>query len=319
MANWGNAMIQKRAEEGNAVEPARRLEDAGLHLAAMRSLLESATPADTSTKKEEEKLSLFWRVFGGTIISITALVAVTLYNNMAATVTDLRSELIRSNEARMLAVSELRADLSRVNEGKSELVRKDEFNSRITKNWDGIQAVQSANTAQNASITSLKTEHEALKERLVKLLTDLETLRKDEATTTDVLKKELITATEAIKKDIAAVELLRERTSTLTIDLKGTREELIKIRQDVDRNQTQDLERRDRRDSQYKAIDEHLKELTKGFQECREKLARLEAITSPPQPAPAGPAPKKATVSRSATVTVPKLEVAPEPRPIKRD
>jgi hypothetical protein len=37
-------------------------------------------------KKEEEHLSVFWRVFGGTILSICALVAITLYNNMSSNI-----------------------------------------------------------------------------------------------------------------------------------------------------------------------------------------------------------------------------------------
>ena len=55
---------------------------------------------------------MFWRVFGGTILSIFALVAVTLYNNQTNTINELRSEVNRSNEAR------------------AELVKKEEFNSR---------------------------------------------------------------------------------------------------------------------------------------------------------------------------------------------
>jgi hypothetical protein len=312
-------MSQKRVEEGIPNESSRKLEDAGVQLAAMRNLLESATPQEKPADNDEAKLSLFWRVFGGTIISIVALVAVTLYNNMSSSISELRSELTRANEARMTAVSELRAEMSRANEGKSDLVRKDEFNSRLTKNWDGVQALQQTHNAQNATLTSMKTEQEGLKERFTKVVADLEALRKDEAGTTDVLKKDLQAATEAIKKDIAAIEILRERTMTLAADTKASRDELLKLRQDVDRNQTQDLERRDRRDSQYKAVDEQLKELTKGLQECREKLARLEAITAPATPAPSNPAPKKASSTRTMPVTVPKVEQAPMPRSIKKD
>jgi hypothetical protein len=106
----------------------------------------------------------------------------------------------------------------------------------------------------------------------------------------------------------------------MMIDLKASRDEVMKLRQDVDRNQTQDLERRDRRDSQMKTVDETLKELTKGLQECREKLARLEALTTPPGSPTTPPMPKKVSVSRSNLgVTVPKIEVAPAPRSLKRD
>ncbi|HET6573398.1 MAG TPA: hypothetical protein VFG68_07340, partial [Fimbriiglobus sp.] len=62
-----------------------------------------------------------------------------------------------------------------------------------------------------------------------------------------------------------------------------------KLRADVDKNQSYDFERRDRREAQCKQIEETLKELQKGLQDCREKLARLEGQTAPPAPV----APKK--------------------------
>ena len=72
----------------------------------------------------EERLSIFWRVFGGTILSIFALVAVTLYNNQTNT------------------INELRAEISRCNEARSDLVKKEEFNSRTQTIWDRLQALQ---------------------------------------------------------------------------------------------------------------------------------------------------------------------------------
>jgi DNA repair exonuclease SbcCD ATPase subunit len=85
-------------------------------------------------KHAEERLSVFWRVFGGTILSIFALVAVTLYNNLQSNVTELRAELSRSNEAR------------------AELVKKEEFNTRIQSMWDRMQAMQEL----KATVTGLK-------------------------------------------------------------------------------------------------------------------------------------------------------------------
>jgi hypothetical protein len=85
-------------------------------------------------KHTEERLSVFWRVFGGTILSIFALVAVTLYNNLQSNVTELRAELSRSNEAR------------------AELVKKEEFNTRMQSMWDRMQALQEL----KATVTGLK-------------------------------------------------------------------------------------------------------------------------------------------------------------------
>jgi hypothetical protein len=82
----------------------------------------------------DDRLSMFWRVFGGTILSILALIAVTVYNNLQSNVTELRIELSRSNEAR------------------AELVKKEEFNARTQTMWDRLQALQEL----KATVTGLK-------------------------------------------------------------------------------------------------------------------------------------------------------------------
>jgi predicted nuclease with TOPRIM domain len=250
----------------------------------------AGVPHPQPEKKDEEKMSLFWRVFGGTILSIAALVAITVFNNILTSITELRAEVARANEARTAAVTELRTELAKAQEARGDLIRKDEFNSRLSNNWDRVQAVQQQTNAQNATLTSLKTELDGLKDRTARQAAD----------------------GEAIRKDVAAMDLIKERLMVLSADLKGSREELAKVRGEVDRNTAQDQERRDRRDAQYKQIDEVLKELQKGLQDCREKLARLEGQYGPPSPV----TPKKAAGPRG-TPTTP--EPAPMPGEPKKD
>lgn len=220
------------------------------------------SPSDSKPEKktDDEKMSLFWRVFGGTILSICALVAVTLFNNLNSTIGELRAEINKANEARALAVA--------------EMVRKEEFQSRMTSSWDRVQNLQQQNNAQNATLTSLRTEIDGLKERLARQATDGEAVRKDSAA-----------SVETVKKDLASLEVLKERLAALALETKAGRDDLSKLRADVDKNQAYDFERRDRRDAQYKQIDESLKELQKGLQDCREKLARLEGQYGPTAPA----------------------------------
>jgi hypothetical protein len=72
----------------------------------------------------DDRVSLFWRVFGGTILSIMALIAISLYNHLATSISDLRGEI------------------NRVNEARAELVKKEEFNSRTQNVWERLQALQ---------------------------------------------------------------------------------------------------------------------------------------------------------------------------------
>jgi predicted nuclease with TOPRIM domain len=244
------------------VDRAGPTDDTALVAQTFRAAADAAqSPSDArpDKKADDEKMSLFWRVFGGTILSICALVAITLFNNLSSTLTELRAEINKANEARALA--------------DATMVRKEEFQSRMTSSWDRVQSLQQHNTAQAATLTSLRTEIDGLKERLTKQTSDADAVRKDSAAAAD-----------ALKKDVAALELVKERLAAVALEMKSSRDDFSKLRADVDKNQAYDFERRDRRDGQYKQIDETLKELQKGLQDCREKLARLEGQYGPPAP-----------------------------------
>src|SRR5438132_9997852 len=64
-----------------------------------------------ASAKGEERIGVFWRVFGGTLLSIVALVCVTVYQQFTST------------------INELRNDVNHLNESRADLLKKDEFNS----------------------------------------------------------------------------------------------------------------------------------------------------------------------------------------------
>lgn len=302
-------MTPKRNENEDALGLAGRADVAPSISQVLRAVDEASKAGRLAgpEKKDEEKISLFWRVFGGTILSIVALVSITLFNNIMSSIAELRSEMSKANEARNTAVADLRAELAKLSEARSDLVRKDEFNTRMSSTWDRVQGLQQQNNTQNAGMTSLKTEVDGLKERLTKSAADADSARKEtaiaaEAAKKDVvavvetLKKEQATINEAVKKDVAALDVLKEKLVALAADMKADRDDLQKLRQEVGRNQAYDLERKERRDAQYKQFDEVIKELTKGVQDCREKIARLEGLYAPPTPVgPAAPPKKQPT------------------------
>lgn len=203
-------------------------------------------PSAKPKKHEEESISLFWRLFGGTILSITALGAITLYNNLSG------------------SISELRADLARMNEAKGEFAKKDDVN---------------AVRLQATGYAGYRAEIDSLKERLSKHRTELEDTKKAQASALDV-----------VRKDVAGIDAIKERLLALTADLKSAKDDLVKVRTDVDKNQAADLERRDQRTAQMKQLEDLLKDLSKAVQETREKVARLEGLAGPVKP-PADPTP----------------------------
>ncbi len=267
-------------------------------------------------------------------MSIAALVAVTLYNNLNNTITALQAGLARANEARSELHSEMRTEFGKVAEARAELIRKDEFNTRLNQAYERIQAMQSQDQAEANVITSFKSDIEAMKERTNKAAADLDLMRKESAIALEALKKEQTTTTDAIKKDMAALDVLRDRLATVAAEVKAEREDFTKLRQEVDKNQAYDFERRDRRDAQMKEYDALVKEMQKTMQDCRERVARMEAVMStltpaapvatPAQPTstsvtPAGGFPaslKKPT--RAATPAQPQeIELAPAPRKVQ--
>ncbi len=243
-------------------------------LAAAETMRNAAHHRDEEHAKSEEKVSIFWRVFGGTILSIVALAAVTLYNSLSSSISELRSELNKERECR------------------ADLVKKDEFNARITNQYERIRAAESL---QN-SLTALKGECEGLKEKVAGNATGLEAVRKD-VVGLDLIR-ERVTTLEAVKKDLAGLEVMREKLTAVCGDLKTTREEFGKVQHEIGQNRAFDLERKAFRDSQMKQFDDSVKDVAKGLQECREKIARLEG-QQPPLTLPSPSAPKAA--ARAAT------------------
>ncbi|HEX4613624.1 MAG TPA: hypothetical protein VH092_35910 [Urbifossiella sp.] len=237
----------------------------------------SAGPACPPTK-EEEKISVFWRVFGGTILSIVALVAITLYNNLQSSINELRAEVARSRE--VLAGSVKREDLDRERDARAGLAKKDEMDVRFKALFERIHTIE-----------GFKVDIEGVKERA------------NAATAAvDSLKREMGSSVDALKKDTATIDLLRERLTILAGETKVSTEAVSRLQAEVERNRAADLERKSSRDSQSKNVDDSLRELQRAVQDCREKLARLEGAmptvtpasgTTPrspvPAPRPSGP------------------------------
>lgn len=286
---------------------------------AMRS---APVAEEKNASNEEEKISLFWRIFGGTILSMVALGTLTLYNNLSSNISDLRRELNQEREAR------------------SDLVRKQDFNTLLSNQAErlrlletlkaDLEALRERSTAnastvegikkdQAAAVEALRKDVEALRRELTQVqegskreaVAAVETVRKEMQPSLDMLKKDVaavealrerISALEALKKEVAALEVLRERLSGVTLEQKTIREEMSRLHQEIERNKAADQERKALRDEQYKQIEQTLKELQKELQTVREKLARLEATLGHPTP-PAGPPPRPTTTLPSVTTT----------------
>jgi DNA repair exonuclease SbcCD ATPase subunit len=164
----------------------------------------------------DEKISLFWRVFGGTILSITALIGITLYNNLST------------------SISELRTELSRVNEARGELVKKEEFNARTQNVWERVQSLQELRVTvttlkeQLAGYGEKKIEFQAVQDKLTLIEQRLRTAEDDHKA---VAKAELAVA--ALEQKAAAREgqlkAGEDERKDLARQLQDLRERLAKV------------------------------------------------------------------------------------------
>ena len=216
----------------------------------------------THDPKDDDKISIFWRVFGGTLLSIVALVAVTLYNTLNSGISDLRAELTREREARLT------------------FARKDEVEAHLKTQYERIRTVE-----------GYKADIETMKERLSTSIAAIESNRKEVGGSIDGLRKET-----------AGIDVLKERLAGMAAELKLAREEVQRLQQEVEKTKIAELERKATRDAQAKSLEDTIKELQRGLQSCREKLARLEG---PQPPAPRTGAPEAKGPPPAGTKSIP--------------
>ena len=278
-----DTVAMKRIEQDDQAPTTGSTPDAtAVEFQAMR-LATHPTPGHDEAHAGEDRFTLFYRVFGGTILSIVALAAVTVYNGLSNNISEVRAELNRVN-------NDLRGEVARANEARADLVRKDEFNTRQTTVWDGIKTIQAQNLAQTTAVSSQRGDQEAMKERVAKVAADFDAFRKESTLAAEAVKKDTALITDTLKKDVAALDTLKDKLTALATDMKLTRDDIGRMRTELDRNEVHDNDRKESRDKQYKVFDDTTRELLKAVQDCREKIARLEGQTTPmPTPRPATP------------------------------
>jgi hypothetical protein len=91
--------------------------------------------AEGEKKKEEDSIPLFWRVFGGTVLSVTTLIGITAYNGLNASMAEAKSDL--SSMA-----TDARKEVTRLCEGQAVLMAKDEFATQMSVAWRSLNELK---------------------------------------------------------------------------------------------------------------------------------------------------------------------------------
>jgi hypothetical protein len=171
--------LERREPEAAREETPNQNGEAVLDLERLRS--GGKRPARARGK---QKMSLFWQVFGGTILSIVALVILTAYSQLVSMQTDLRRDM---------------------NQVQVDHVKKDEFNARLMVLWNSIKELQNTST----SLLSLNEHSKVLDGNIVNQLRSAEEQRKDLQRRVEELSQRLQILAERLAASEAAQRVSR--------------------------------------------------------------------------------------------------------------
>jgi hypothetical protein len=124
-------------------------------------------PAGAATPRKEKRLSLWWGISGGTILSAVGFVALALFEQY--------------NDG----LTELRNDLKHFNESSGDLVKKEEWRNRMTiikSAFKDLQAANLAGVAREARVGQVEQQLKAYAEERKEMACEMQRLRERLAT-----------------------------------------------------------------------------------------------------------------------------------------
>jgi chromosome segregation ATPase len=115
-------VAQNRSERQNQTTPS---------LPILAEVLRQSAEPKEEGGKDEARLPTFWKVFGSTVLSISAMVVVTAYQSLSSNAAEVRGDVAALN-------NEMRKEFGRLAESQGELVKKDECDSRLKSVWRDV-------------------------------------------------------------------------------------------------------------------------------------------------------------------------------------
>lgn len=235
--------------------------------------------AVAETRPAEEKVSVFWRIFGGTILSIVALVIISAYQSVTSTLKDLNGEINQLKEA------------------KADFVKKDEWTTSRTKIWERMQKDEAEQAQQTQTVTTLKGD----------MTRSDEMIRAEQARLGEALKALLTEKREIQTATQTAVGQMKDRQTTFEQQLRSAEQALRAVEQQLKTVEqfSKDIQAANvavsalqagavSREAHAKVAEEQRAELTKAVAEMRERLTRLEVSFQTKPPAASSPTAKPA-------------------------
>lgn len=132
-------------------------------LAENQRLQEAARPDKKEEKKEkkpEDGMPLFWKLCSAALLTVTAMVVVTLYNQLSLSSGQVRADL-----------GAVRNDIGQM---RNELVSKEDYNLRLERTVEAIKELQAGSKAAMENWRERTAEHKSLAADLRQLLRESE-------------------------------------------------------------------------------------------------------------------------------------------------
>ena len=167
----------------------------------LRNAAESAKAGEEAGKdKEEKSIPLFWRVFGGTVLSMVSLVVMTAYSGFNASLAETKGNLASLG-------TEVRKETARLEETMAGLSRKEELattmssiNRNLTELGEDHKAMAGLRVRCAELVSAFKTGE---KERRV-LEGELQKLREEQAA--DAERRALVEDLGRLRERLASME-----------------------------------------------------------------------------------------------------------------
>ena len=173
--------------------------------------LRNSAPSQALAKREEGP-SAFWKVFGGTLLSVGALAVITLCQHFNGRLNTLQADVNYQS-------TDLRKDLTHLGEAQAELLKKEEFNNRLKSVWDNLKDLHDTAAVLSALKERLTLNEQQLRvaaEERKELMREVQQLREKHAA--DQERRELLAELQALRERLAVLEARKQQRPAAGID-----------------------------------------------------------------------------------------------------
>ena len=179
----------------------KRKKQVALPPAAVTAPVLAAEPREpTPTTPPADRGPLFWRIVGGAIAAVVAVLALAVYQHVQSQIDAQRRELSELN-------NDLRKDLGKLGGTYSEMIKKEDHSTKLRNVWDSVKelrADRSDLTIAKERCNQLTEAHKAGEEDRRALAAEIRRLR--ETKTADDERAALVQEIRAIRERISQIE-----------------------------------------------------------------------------------------------------------------